>query len=331
VSVREPRLTEAQMAEYGRDEKDLRPWGGAGSVDLTAATIGKKNRQPNDARGKMGHKERAEFAAANQEPTQLSPEEEAQIHAAVAESLKHYDTQQYFANAVRNRIGLHEAWTEGGLEGQCPFFNGVEREGDPAGASGRQIIAAWNEFTQIPAFAAYLYAGTDRNSPRYKVQRQILDLLWEFMTINLVNMTLAGSWAACFALLQNIGVVPAPVPTTEQLQAQERSKPADDGNQVALHDDGTPITYKFKDGRVVRYSKQMLDALPSEGYAKVMNLRAVPQESEEGRRARKAKEYRIVPVLQGYTQHQLDSMPSEKYRQLLQLERNGGGKVGDRL
>jgi hypothetical protein len=117
------------------------------------------------------------------------------------------------------------------------------------------------------------------------------------MTINLVNMTLAGSWAACFALLQNIGVVPAPVPTAEQLQAQERSKPADDGNQVALHDDGTPVTYKFKDGRVVRYSKQMLDALPSEGYAKVMNLRAVPQESEEERRARKAKEYRTVPVI----------------------------------
>jgi hypothetical protein len=62
-----------------------------------------------------------------------------------------------------------------------------------------------------------------------------------------------------------------------------------------------------------------------------MNLRAAPKETVEERRQRKAKEYRTKVVIGGYTQFDLDLMPSEKYRQALQLERDGGGSVGKRL
>jgi hypothetical protein len=317
-----------------KDDRDLPAYGGAGSMAGHARRASKQYK-PSDGRARLTAAERQQFASENLEPTQLTPEEERELNAKVAESLKRHDIKEYFANAVRNRIGLHEAWVNGGLEGECGFFDGIARDGDPAGANERQVIAAWQEFTQIPAFAAYRYAGTDQNSPRYKLQRQILDLLWDFMTINLVNMTLAGSFAACFALLQNIDMIPAPVPTAEQLQAAERNKPAQDGNPVYINDaTGEPVTYKFKDGRVVRYSKQMLDQLNSESYAKVMDIRKSPgelRENEEQRRARKAKEYRTTVVVGGFTQYDLDQMPSEKYRQILQLERNGGGKVGDRL
>ena len=260
----------------------------------------------------------------------MTPEEEAHVLAEVDRGVKSHEFREYFQKAVRNRVPLIEAWNNSGIDGECPFFTGVERDGDPVGANKNLVRESMLTFADCPAFAAY--RSRDEKSPRYKVQRQVMDLLWEFQVVNLVNMTLAQSWLTCFQLLQNIGVLPAPLPTSEQLQAAERNKPADDGNPVYINDaTGEPVTYKFKDGRIVRYSKQMLDQLNSESYAKVMNLRAVPKETEEERRARKAKEYRTVPVIQGYTQQQLDSMPSEKYRQLLQLERNGGGKVGDRL
>ncbi len=334
LSVREPRLTQQQIEEYVKDEKDLRPWGGAGSVDLTAATIGKKNRQPTDARGRQHHQARAAFAEANQEATPLSPEEMQRVNEAVANNLKRADFKTYFANAVRNGIGLHQAWINGGLPGECPFFNGVERDGDPAGANENQIVAAWQAFARSPIFAAYYYAGKGTQSARYKVQAQINSVLWEFLVTNLVNPMLAGSWAACFALLENIGLVPAPVKSEAELRAEADAAPATDGNAVARKVDGTPVVYNLR-GTLTRYSQQMLDALTADGYAMVMGLRKSQreiQQTEQERQQRKAHEYRTKTIGDtGYTQFELDSMPSEKYRQVMRLERSGGGSVGNRI
>jgi hypothetical protein len=84
----------------------------------------------------------------------LSPEEQQRINDAVAKSILVHDTKKYFANAVRNRVGLTEAWNNAGFEGDCPFFVGIERDGDPAGANENQIIAAWQAFARSPIFAA---------------------------------------------------------------------------------------------------------------------------------------------------------------------------------
>lgn len=258
-SMNKKPVTQVEVDAYVADEPDRLPYGGAGSFAGHARRASKQYR-PADARARLTQAERAQFAAENQEPTQLSPEEETQIFAEVDRRTKLHEGKTYFANAVRNNRPLEDAWTKGGLEGKCPLLQGVERDGDPTGAPEAQIIAAWAAFANSPAFASYKTA--DKNSPRGKVQGKIQDLLWNFMTINLVNMAIAQSWVTCFQLLQNIGVLPAPVPTTEQLQAAERSKPADDGNPVAINDvTGEPVTYKFKDGRVVRYSKQMTTSI----------------------------------------------------------------------
>jgi len=273
----------------------------------------------------MTEAERKQFAAENAEPIYTSPEERAQIEAIVAEALKRQEFKDFFATKIRAGVLLEDAWRWSKIEGDCPFFNGVERDGDPTGAPQNQIILAWKTFAESPIFASYY--TLDKNSPRGKVLGKVMDMLYSFMNVNLVNMTLPGSWAACFGLLQNIGVLPAPVPTEAQLAAVENSKPASDGQPVAIHDSGPnkgkPVTY-VKDGKTIRYSAQMLEQLTSKGYAMVMGIQKSArelQETEDQRRARKAHEYRTVIVAGGYTQKELDAMPSEKYREVMQLSR----------
>jgi hypothetical protein len=302
--------------------KDLAPWGGAGSFSAHLARS-KKQYRPTDARARLTEAERKQFAAENQEPIYTSPEERERIDALVADTLKRDDIKRHFADAVRKNQPLEDLWTRAGGEGTCPLFEGIERDGDPTGAPEAQIIAAWKTFAESPVYAAYF--TTEKNSARGKTQVKIQNLLWAFMSTNLVNMTLPGSWAASFALLKNMGVMPAPVPTDAQLKAADAARLADDGNAVAINDvSGEPVTYKFRDGRVVFYSAQMLSQLNAESYAKVLGIRKSPvelAETEDQRRQRKAKEYRTVPVIKGYTQQQLDQMPSEQYRQLLELSR----------
>ena len=320
-SMNKKPVTQAEVDAYVADEPDRLPYGGAGSFAGHARRASKQYR-PADARARLTAAERAQFAAANQEPTQLSPEEETQIFAEVDRRTKLHEGKEYLADAVRQNRPLEDAWRRKFTD-ECPLFAHVARDGDPTGAPQEQIIAGWKAFAESPVFASYYTA--DSNSPRGKVLGKVMDLLYSFMSINMVNMTLAQSWVTCFQLLQNIGVLPAPVPTTEQLQAAERNKPADDGNPVAVNDvTGEPATYKFKDGRIVRYSKQMLDQLNAESYAKVMNIRKSPvelQETEEQRKARKALEYRTKIVAKGFTQKELDAMTSEKYREVMELSR----------
>jgi hypothetical protein len=321
-SLNQKPVTQEDVERYVADEPDRLPYGGAGSMAGHARRASKQYR-PADARARLTAAERAQFAAENAEVEQLSPEDEARIHAEVDKRLKSVEFKEYFADKVRRNLPLEDAWKRSKIEGDCPFFRSIERDGDPAGAPQEQIIAAWKAFAESPIFVAYY--TTEKDSPRGKVLRKTMDLLYAFMCVNLVNLTLPGSWAACFGLLQNIDVLPAPVTTDEQVKAADRNRPADDGNPVAMNDvTGQPVTYKFKDGRVVRYSKQMLDQSNSESYAKLLGIRKSPgelQETEEQRRARKALEYRTKIVAGGYTQKELDAMPSEKYREVMQLSR----------
>jgi hypothetical protein len=339
--------TQAEVDAYVADEPDRTPYAGAGSMAGHARRASKQYR-PTNSRARLTAAERKQFAADNLEPTRFTPEQEAELHAKVAESLKRHDIKEYFANAVRNRVGLHQAWVDSGLPGEFFLFENVARDGDPSGAPESQIIAAWNEFTQISAFAAYRYAGTDRNSPRYKVQRQILDLLWDFQVINFVNMTLAGSWAACFALLQNIGMIPAPVKSDAELraaaEAQERNTPADDGNPVALHENGTPVTY-VKNGQTIRYSRQMLEQLTSRGYEIVMGLQRVNPQATRRPRDFEANKHPlhadnapasdgnpvayhddgVTPVVyegKRYSLRMLSAVTSDEYLKIFKLSRN---------
>jgi hypothetical protein len=309
--------TQAEVDAYVADEPDRAPYGGAGSFAGHARRASKQY-TPTSARARMTEAERKQFAAENQEPIYTSPEDRARIDAIVADTLKRDDIQRSFANAVRKNQPLDDLWSRAGGEGD--LFEGFERDGDPTGAPEAQIIAAWKTFAESPIFSAYY--TLDKTSPRGKVLGKTMDLLYNFQTVNLINMTLASSWAKSFGLLNGIGILPAPVPTDAQLRAIENSKPAQDGNPVAINDaTGQPVTYTFKDGRVVRYSKQMLNQLNAESYAKVMNLHAAPKETEDQRRARKAHEYRTVIVAKGFTQKDLDAMTSERYREVMELSR----------
>ena len=317
-SLNKKPITQAEVDALMANEPDVLPaYGGAGSM-ATHLKRAKRQYTPTDARARLTAGERAQFVAENQEVIYTSPEERAQIEAKLADVLNRDKVKTLFANAVRKNQPIEDLWSKAGGEGE--ILAGFERDGDPTGAPEPQILAAWKTFAESPIFAAYY--TTDAQSPRGKVLGKVIDLLWNFMMVNLINMSLAQSWAKSFGMLSGIGVLPASVPSIEQA---ERNKPADDGNPVAMNDvTGEPVTYKFKDGRVVRYSKQMLDQLNSESYAKLLGIRKSPvelHETEEQKRQRKAHEYRTTIVAGGYTQKELDAMDSEKYREVMQLSR----------
>ena len=325
--------TQAEVDELMKNEPDVLPaYGGAGSM-ATHLKRAKRQYTPTSSRARLTEAERRQFAAENAEPTQLSPEEEAHICEEVAKGVQSWSSKNFFANKVRSNTPLEDAWRRSKIEGNCPFFNGIERDGDPLGAPQDQIVAAWKAFAESPVFSAYYTA--DKNSPRWKVESKVMDILYAFMNVNLVNMTLPGSWAKCFALLQNIGVLPAPVPTEAQLQAAENSKPASDGNPVVLHDSGPnkgkPVTYVAKDGKTIRYSQKMLDALTSRGYELVMGFTRVDPNAPRTIAVAKtndagtpmgAGDYRNRVVGDtGMTQALLDQLSSEEYRKVMQLSR----------
>jgi hypothetical protein len=248
------------------------------------------------------------------------------IWDAVNQSVALGRDKKYFADAVRRNIGLYEAWIDAGRDADdFPFFKDVERD-DSSGIPESLWKPALHGFVRSHMFAPYTTSIPHRD--------EVVRMLLDFMTTNLINIGLVQSYLRCFKTLELIGVLPTPVPTAAQLETQERNKPAADGNPVALKPDGTPVVYNLR-GTLTRYSQAMLGALTADGYALVMGLRKSQRElqaSEEQRRQRKAREYRTATVGNtGYTQYELDQMPSEKYRKVMQLERDGGGRAGDRL
>jgi hypothetical protein len=315
--------TQAEVDAMMANEPDRLPWGGAGSMAGHARRASKQYR-PTDARARLTANERKQFAAEHAEVSR-SPEMEKAAFELLDQRFVSDAVLETFAKAVRKNQPFEDVWSKKlSAAGECHLLDGFERDGDPTGAPEAQIIAAWRNFAQSEVFAAYAFNSAVKDA-RYKAAEKVMNILFNWQQVNLVNMTLPASWAKSFGLLQNLNVFPAPVPTSAQVQAIERNKAADDGNPVVINDaTGMPVTYQFKDGRVVRYSKQMLDQLNSESYAKVLGIRKSQgelKETEDERRARKAHEYRNTVVAGGFTQYELDQMPSEQYRKVMQLSR----------
>ena len=326
MSVRDRGLTEQEMSDYVKNDADLKPWGGAGSISAADAVLGKKNRQPTDARGRMHHNERAAFAEANQEATPLTPEEMKYVNDEVAQSIALGRDKKYFGDAIRRNVPLYQSWIDAGAKAEdFPFFKGLIH-GDASEISESEWKPALNGFVRSPMFAPY----TTNTQQRDEVIRMLLD----FLTTNIISLGVMQNYLRCFKTLELLGVLPAPVPTAAQVDAQERNKSAADGNPVALKPDGKPVVYNLR-GTPTRYSQKMLDALTADGYATVMGIRkqslAEINVAEEQRRQLKAKDYRTTVMAGGYTEAELDAMTSEKYRKVMNLERDGGGRAGDRL
>jgi hypothetical protein len=321
--------TQKDVDELMANEPDVLPaYGGAGSM-LTHLARSKRQYTPTSSRARLTEAERKQFAAENQEPIYTTPEERVVIEAKVAEALNRHDVKQRFANAVRKNQPLADLWSKAGGDGD--LLEGFERDGDPTGAPEAQIITAWKTFAESPIFAAYY--TTDKASPRYKVLGKVLDLLHVFMAVNLINMTLASSWAKSFGLLNGIGVLPAPVPTEAQLRNADAARPASDGNPVVLHDigpkKGQPVTYVSKDGKTIRYSARMLEQLTSRGFEMVMGFTrvdpnapravAVAKTNDAGTPMGEGDYRNRVVGNTGMTQAELDQLPSEEYRKIMGL------------
>ena len=341
--------TQAEVDAYVADEPNRKIYGGAGSMSEHLKRAASQKYSPKDARARLAG-DRGPV-----EPESLSPEDEARILAEVDKRVKSDEFKEYFREKVLANVPLEDAWRYSGMEGECPFFVGVERDGDPIGAPRDQITAAWRAMAQSEIFAPYAYTPGDTASARYKVAAQVYERLYNFMNLNLVNMTLVQSWAFCLGRLNALGVLPAPIPTDAQLLAADAAKPADDGRPVVLHDagpnQGKAVTFTFKDGRVVRYSQAMLDSLSPESYAKVLGLQHVDPRATRLPRNFEAAENGVaqtptgkwqnppaddgnpvafhddgktVVVYQGkrYSKKMLNAVTSDEYLQIFRLSRN---------
>jgi hypothetical protein len=319
--------TQAEVDELMKNEPDRLPYGGAGSMGGHLKRS-KNQYRPTDARARLTEAERNQFAAENAEPIYTTPEERAEIEAKLADVMKRDNVKQRFAAAIRNNQPLDDLWSRAGGEGD--LLEGFERDGDPTGAPQDQVIAAWKTFAESPIFAAYY--TLDKDSSRGKVLGKVMDLLYNFINVNLINATLAQSWAKAFGLLNGIGVLPAPVPTEAQLRNADAARPASDGNPVVLHDigpkKGQPVTY-VKDGKTIRYSARMLEQLTSKGFEMVMGFTrvdpnapravAVAKTNDAGTPMGEGDYCNRVVGNTGMTQAQLDQLPSEEYRRVMGL------------
>ncbi len=334
---RQKKLTQADIDRLMADEPAPLPnMFGAGGMALRAR-LGVKENRPSDARGHLSHAERAQFVLDNPERLEsaLSPEELQRIEQTARNNADQIIASEkivrQFHDAIVQGIPLHELWLSMGHKDACPLLNSIMRDGDPQGLPESQIQDAMKIFADSPFFAAYRYRGS-HGTPRYEVQARVIDILFDFMVANLVNLTHAPSWAGCFAILQNAGVLPAPLPTDAEIAAAENAKPAKDGREVAHDENGRPIVHKG-----IRYSEAMLGQLSGTQYAEVIGLvTETPDQRiarEQAERKRKAEEYRTLKVHgTAYTQAELDAMPSEKYRKTMGLERDGGWQgTGGRL
>jgi hypothetical protein len=232
----------------------------------------------------------------------------------------------------------------------CVYFEGTDRDFDHHSLEDPQAFAAAKALRDDAGFANYRYVGSNKSTKRCKTQEAVVDLLLDFMAKNFLDTRSAFNWGRSFNILNVFGLLPAPVPTDAQMQAAENARPADDGNPVALRDDGTtPVTYVVR-GKIVRYSNEMLQALTAKGYETVMQFNRVdtgnPYVRKEMERAAGASQHEqvshgtatdgnAVAVIDGkpvigpdgkkYSTKMLEAMSGDEYRILMRL--NKGPKV----
>jgi hypothetical protein len=340
-SNRNKTLTQAEVDAYVADEKDLKPFSGAGSMD-GRWRIGQRGNRPMSAREQMEHKERAAFAAANPDPVATRPltaEERAwaeQTAKQTAEEVAFYD---YLRETIKSGKPLEFAWSQTFGDKPCPFFNDVPRSMDNEDFNNENVGVAAKFLRDSEMFAAYKSSG---DNPRTDHMFKVFEILLEAIHQNYLDATSPQSWLRIFRTLQKLDLLPAPLPT----QAELDNRPADDGNPCALRPDGSVVTYVIR-GKEVRYSQQMLEALTSAGYETVMSLKrvggkygtgdpatrralavAAAQEAQTNRAT--CEDGNPVAIMDGepfvvngkaYSNQMIDKLSGDEYRLLMRLPR----------
>jgi hypothetical protein len=340
-------LTQEEVERYVADEPDRKPFSGAGSMD-GRWKIGQRGNRPMSAREQLGHKERAEFAAANPDevPTRpLTAEELAWAEKTAKDAVELDAYNEYLREAIKSGKPVEWAWDQTFPGQPCVLLKDVPRSTDRKDFNDADVGVAARFLRDAEMFANYKSSG---ENPRTDLMFKVIKQLLEFQHANFLDTTSPQSWLRSFLISRNLNLLPTPLPTQAQLNAM----PADDGEPVALHDDGiTPVTYTVR-GKVVRYSNTMLQALTSAGYETVMNLKRVAGRygtaDPATRRALAveaaqtqtnhgvAEDGNPIEIMDGapfvvngrkYSNQMIDKLSGDEYRKLMRLPR-GSSKQG---
>jgi hypothetical protein len=216
--------TQDEVEKYVAGEKDLKPFSGAGSMDQRWA-IGQKTNQPTDVRGRLNHNERAEFAAENPDPVVTQPLTAEQIAWAAktakdAAELDRYNG--YLRDTIKAGKPVEFAWAQTfGDNVPCALLKDVPRSTDRYDFENENVGVAARCLRDADMFANYKSSG---ENPRTDLMYTVFKQLLAFCHTNMLNTTSPQSWMRSFILLRNYNLLPAPLPTQEQLN----NAPADD-------------------------------------------------------------------------------------------------------
>jgi|HubBroStandDraft_5_1064220.scaffolds.fasta_scaffold06846_10 hypothetical protein len=270
MSLRTKRLTEEQMAqEVAEAEK-------AGDTfalpDMTAvrsqhAVIGDPANRPTNVREAANHRERRAFAEQFNEPTSAYEAKAARM-VREAEAGSQLWTK-WFTDLMRANKSLQSAWDDLGGQGIVPLLLHM-RFRDARNVPQDDAITAQKTFAdfrspdpKVRDFSAY--REIDKASPRFAVQMEVMDKIFEFMKTNALDFGLADTWLASFQWLANSGLLPAPMAMPEEvpLTAAERHVIARQ-NYIEL--------IIGNDEHGVNYTEEMLDKLPAKEALRLRRL-----------------------------------------------------------
>jgi hypothetical protein len=309
--------------------------------------ISQKTNQPTTVRGRMGHAERAQFAAENPDPVVAQPLTTEQIAwaAKTAQAAVEMDSyNEYLRETIKSGKPVEWAWDQSFPGQPCLLLKDIPRSSDKEDFENPDVGVAAKFLRDSEMFASYKSSG---DNPRTDLMFDVFTTLLKCIHVNMLSATSPQSWMRAYIMLRNYKLLPTPLPTQEQLN----NAPASDGNPVAFHDDMvTPVTYVVR-GKLVRYSNEMLQALTSAGYEQVMKFNRVggrygtadpaTRKALESAASQAnhgvAEDGRPVAVLDGtpvivngkkYSTHMLYKLSGDEYLALMRIPRGPNDKRG---
>jgi hypothetical protein len=240
--------------------------------DMTAvrtqhAVIGDPSNRPTNVREAANHRERRAFSEQFGEPKTAYELKEDRMAKEAEEGSQQW--QKWFTDLMRANKSLQSAWDDLGGQGIVPLFQRM-RFRDARYVPEADAIAAQRTFAdwvspdpKVRDFSAY--RETDKASPRFAVQMEVMDKIFEFTKTNGLDFGLAGTWLASFQWLANAGLLPAPMAAPEEvsLTAAERHVIARQ-NYIEL--------IVGNDEHGVNYTEEMLDKLPAKEALRLRRL-----------------------------------------------------------
>jgi hypothetical protein len=182
----------AEVAEYEKNGRVLDAPGLNEMITLTP--LGDPRNAPTDARGKMSHRERADFIASNPDrPTTA----EAMKAARLRQEAEHYSKkfQKWFVDCVTAKKNIQHEWHRLGNSGTCPFLQHfytadlVENETSP------HTVSAIRIFADSETFVPWRELNRD-NKERFDLQTKTLDIVGEFIFTNNLDARRHDTWAS---------------------------------------------------------------------------------------------------------------------------------------